>query len=332
MTLVSFDIDRLDALMPMHVLVAPDGTLRHAGPTLGKVCPDRVLVGARFHDLFELRRPAGGEITAACRGSLGKISLRLRDAERTPLTATAICLADGQGVLLNLSFGFAVVEAVSRFGLTGSDFATTDLTLELLYLVEANAAAMEEASETAGRLAGAKAVAQAEALTDTLTGLDNRRALDQALARKIARGTPFTLMHVDLDFFKSVNDTLGHAAGDLVLESVARVLNDLTRAEDVVARVGGDEFVIVFNKVTDANRLGALAGRLIARLEEPVPYGDSEARISASIGIAPSSLYDRPDLEQMQRDADAALYESKRRGRARYTLVQHAGMQAEVME
>ncbi|PIE07181.1 MAG: GGDEF domain-containing protein [Rhodobacterales bacterium] len=330
MKLVSFAPDGLDVLMPMHVLVAPDGTMLHAGPTLAKVCPGRVLAGAGFHELFELRRPAGADINAACEASGTRISLRLRDAARTPLTATAICLAGGEGVLLNLSFGIAVVEAVARFGLAGSDFAATDLTLELLYLVEANAAAMEEASKTAGRLAGARAVAQAEALTDTLTGLYNRRALDQALARIVSRGTPFTLMHVDLDFFKAVNDTLGHAAGDLVLESVARVLNELTRAEDVVARVGGDEFVIVFKNMMDAEQLGALAGRVIERLEEPVPCGDGEARISASIGIAPSSLYARPDPERMQRDADAALYESKRRGRACYTLVQH-GVPAEVV-
>jgi diguanylate cyclase (GGDEF)-like protein len=332
-TVVSLDATRLDVLMPMHVLVSPDGIVRHAGPTLAKIHPGRTLVGAPFFELFELRRPAqAADIVAVCRTAGAKIALRLRDPDRTPVTGSAICLSDADGVLINLSFGFAVVDAVTRFGLAGSDFAATDLTLELLYLVEANAAAMEEASNTGRRLVGAKDAAQAEALQDALTGLDNRRALDQALARLVERGTAFTLMHVDLDFFKAVNDTLGHAAGDLVLQEVARILHDVTRKDDVVARVGGDEFVIVFNKVTDAERLGTLATRLIARLEEPVPYGDQEARISASIGIAPSDLYDRPDPERMQRDADAALYASKRRGRACYTLVDLAAGESAAAE
>ena len=324
-TLISLDPGRLDVLMPMHVLIAPDGIVRHAGPTLQKVHPGLDLVGAPFFDLFELRRPAmAADIGAVCREAGAKVSLRLRDRDRTPVTGSAICLTGDDGVLMNLSFGIAVVDAVARFGLAGSDFAATDLTLELLYLVEANASAMEEAAKTGRRLAGAKDAAEAEALTDTLTGLDNRRALDQALARLIARGTPFSLMHVDLDFFKAVNDTLGHAAGDLVLQGVAVKLREVTREDDVVARVGGDEFVIVFNKLTDVDRLCSVAARLIRRLEEPVPYGDSEACISASIGIAPSVLYDHPDPERMQQDADEALYESKRQGRARYTLVRLA--------
>ncbi len=320
-TLISLDAARLDVLMPMHVLISPDGIVRHAGPTLAKVHPDQRLVGTAFFDLFELRRPAmAADIGAVCRAAGAKIALRLRDPDRTPVKGSAICLTGDDGVLMNLSFGIAVVDAVARFGLAGSDFAATDLTLELLYLVEANAAAMDEASKTGVRLAGAKDAAQAEALTDTLTGLDNRRALDLALARRAARGTAFSLMHVDLDFFKAVNDTLGHAAGDLVLQSVARCLRRVTREGDVVARVGGDEFVIVIDRMTDEARLGALAARLIAGLEEPVPYGDSVARISASIGIAASTLYLGPDPERMQRDADAALYESKRRGRACYSF------------
>jgi len=321
-TPICLDPGRLDVLMPMHALVSLDGIVRHAGPTLAKVHPGQQLVGKPFFDLFELRRPAiAADIGAVWRSAGAKVSLRLRDPDRTPVTGSAISLTGDDGVLMNLSFGIAVVDAVARFGLAGSDFAATDLTLELLYLVEANAAAMEVASKTGRRLAGAKDAAEAEALTDTLTGLDNRRALDQVLTRLIARGTPFSLMHVDLDFFKAVNDTLGHAAGDLVLQSVARILREVIREDDVVARVGGDEFVIVFIRVTDEARLGSVAARLIRQLEEPVPYGDTEARISASIGIASSDLYDRPDPDRMQHDADKALYESKRQGRARFTFV-----------
>lgn len=327
---ISLDARRLDVLMPMHVLVSSDGIIRHAGPTLAKVHPGQRLVGVPFFDLFDLRRPGmDPDLHSMCQRAGAKLSLRLRDPDRTAVTGSAICLADDDGILVNLSFGIAVVEAVARFGLAGSDFAATDLTLELLYLVEANAAAMEQASKTGVRLAGAKDAAEAEAVTDPLTGLDNRRGLEQALGRLLARGTSFALMHIDLDFFKAVNDTFGHAAGDTVLQAVSQVLRDMTRGGDVVARVGGDEFVIVFLRTADENKLGQLAKRLISRLEEPVPVGQKMARISASVGITFSDLYDVPDLDRMERDADAAVYESKRRGRSGFTVVRPGGQFSE---
>lgn len=320
-TRISLDPDMLDVLMPMHLLVSREGIVTHAGPTLAKVLPGRRLVGTPALDLLELRRPAQlPNIRAMLQRAGVRLSLRFRDAERTPVTGAAIPLADGEGVLVNLSFGIAVVDAVKRYGLAGSDFAATDLTLELLYLVEANAAAMEEARKAGERLAGERSAAEAEAMSDTLTGLRNRRALDQGLDRLVARRIPFALMHIDLDFFKAVNDTLGHAAGDQVLTSVARILREETRGADVVARVGGDEFVIAFSGLIDETRLANIAARLIHRLEEPVPYGDQTARISASIGITISTHYAWPDAVRMHRDADRALYASKRRGRASYTL------------
>jgi len=324
---ISFDADRLDVLMPMHVLVSPDGIIRHAGPTLAKVHPGRNLVDLAFFDVFDLRRPGSDpDIRTVCQRAGAKLSFRMRDPDRTPVTGSAICLADDGGVLVNLSFGIAVVDAVARFGLAGSDFAATDLTLELLYLVEANAAAMEQASKTGVRLAGAKDAAEAEAVTDPLTGLDNRRGLEQALRRLIARGTTFSLAHIDLDFFKAVNDTFGHAAGDTVLQAVSQVLREVTRGSDIVARVGGDEFVIVVVRATEEKDLADLARRVIAGLEEPVPVGGGEARVSASVGITSSNLYGHPDLDRMERDADAAVYESKRRGRACFTLVRGDGL------
>lgn len=313
--------DSLDQMMPMHVLVAADGRIVHTGATLAKIQPGQALVGRPFFDIFELRRgprtPNGRE---HCALLAGKLHLRLRDANHTQLIGTGARLASGDGVLLNLSFGISVVDAVARFNLAGSDFAATDLTVEMLYLVEAKSAAMAESRKLNERLNGARAAAEAEAQSDTLTGLANRRALDQVLARLLSRQLPFTLMHLDLDFFKTVNDTLGHGAGDLVLQHVAEVLRGVTRGDDVVARVGGDEFVLVFHKMTDERRLANIATRLIKRLEVPVDCPEGRARISASIGMVSTTIYDAPEADRMMRDADIALYASKARGRACHTV------------
>ena len=311
----------LDQLMPMHVLVDRAGVITHAGPTIKKIMPGQMLVGQSFFDVFAPRRPNHTrDLEEICFLSGAKFTLRLRDEEETPLTATAACVEGIGGVIINLSFGIAVLEVVKRFNLAGSDFAATDLTLELLYLVEANAAAMAESRMLNERLNGARIEAETEALTDTLTGLYNRRGFDAMAMRLIVRERPFALMHLDLDYFKQVNDTLGHAAGDLVLRDVARILREETRSNDILSRVGGDEFVLVFEGMTDRTQLGALAERLIRRLEEPVPYGDQTARISASIGIALALRGMNPEMDRLMHQADMALYQSKETGRGRFTF------------
>ncbi len=91
-------------------------------------------------------------------------------------------------------------------------------------------------------------------------------------------------MHLDLDFFKSVNDRLGHAAGDYVLQQAARIMLEETRSEDSVARIGGDEFVLIFKGLSNRNVLGTIAARLIARLREPMAFEGETCEVSASIG------------------------------------------------
>lgn len=276
------------------------------------------LVGRGFADVFDLQRPrhlhAHGNVSQ-------RLRLCLRAAPRTPLRGVALplCARDpGQGpggVFVNLSFGIAVADAVRAHGLTDSDFAATDLAVELLYLQEANAAVLKELRGANGRLVTAKASAEEQALTDALTGLCNRRAMDRALVESTRTGAPFGLMHVDLDFFKQVNDTLGHAAGDHVLAEVARGLRAETRAGDIIARVGGDEFVMLFPGLTDRAALTGIAARIIRRLEQPVLWEGQVCRVSASIGFTASTLYARPEPDRLLSDADHALYHSKRTGR-----------------
>lgn len=319
----------LGRLMPMFVRVGPGGRIRAAGPTLQKVFGDAPLIGARFFDVFELH-PVGTVAMIADVVSLAgrRLQLAIRGSGKV-LRGHVVPLEDGQGALVNLSFGIQAAAAVREHALTNADFAPTDLTIELLYVTEAKAAVMAELAAINRRLQAAREAAETQALTDVLTGLANRRALDAALARAIAAarrsGPAFSLLHLDLDLFKSVNDTLGHAAGDFVLSHVAKVLGSVTRRGDLAARVGGDEFLLLMPGLTAPSAVLETAGRVIFGLEVPLVFEGQPCRISGSIGATVSDFYDLPDPDRMLSDADAALYASKRNGRGRVTLHRPVG-------
>ncbi len=313
----------LDRLMPMNLLVRPSGHITHAGPTLSRLFPEEELVGRRFLEVFEMGRQHHGICTFSDLRALreARLQLRLRAFPDLRLKGVMVALDGAECTLINLSFGLSIIKAVRRFGLSNDDFAPTDLVIEMLYLVEANTAVMEEFRGLSARLQQARSRAEEQALRDPLTGLHNRRAMDAVLADLVARGKRFGLMHLDLDHFKAVNDTLGHAAGDHVLQVTAGILRSETRKGDTVARVGGDEFVLIFEDLVDPEKLSAIAERIVARLGEPIDYAGQLCRISGSIGFTTSCFYDRPDLDRMLSDVDLALYESKGRGRARATMV-----------
>jgi diguanylate cyclase (GGDEF)-like protein len=310
----------LARLMPMHMIVDGEGRIVGAGPTLERLRTPQRVVGASVFDLFHVRRPHGAAtmLDLASRGG-HRLDLEFRSPPHTLLKGHFV--TDWQGLFVfDLSFGILVQEAVSTYALTATDFAPTSLAVEMLYLVEANAAAMSESRDLIRRLNEAKAAAERLARTDALTGLGNRRWMEAAIADLAARGVPFSLFHVDLDYFKAVNDTLGHAAGDQVLTEVARILERETRENDIVIRLGGDEFVIICRNLLDRRRLSALAARIITALEAPIDVEATTCRVSVSIGISTSDLYDSPAAAPMLRDADIALYMSKEAGRSRATF------------
>lgn len=156
-----------------------------------------------------------------------------------------------------------------------------------------------------------------QATHDTLTGLPNRTILSDRLAQVIAsarrRGQSAAVLFIDLDGFKKVNDALGHAAGDLLLCEVAKRLSSRVRAEDTVARWGGDEFVILIRRLNDESSVIGFSHQIIALLEQPFDLDGQEAFISASIGI---SLFPRDGLgaDQLLLRADAAMYRAKNDG------------------
>lgn len=242
------------------------------------------------------------------------------------LRGTAVDLGGaGQGeLLINLSFGIHLPDAVRFFGLTEADFAASDLAMELLFLAEAKTAVLDELRALTQRLDAARREAVSKALSDPLTGLANRRAFEAALdraARVQARGgRGFALLLLDLDLFKQINDTRGHAAGDAVLIRVAQALTEEIRRGDLVARVGGDEFMLILRGPLDMARLGGFAARLIARLEEPMQIDGEVCRISASIGGVLSQGAAPPALAELMAKADSELYRAKGAGRGGYSF------------
>ncbi len=316
-------IDRLlDTLCPMHIGLDADGRVIHAGPTLKKLRPSTQLAGQAFLDLFEIKRPRSIQGIEDLRKSVGtKLHLQFRKAPHTEFKGVvAPGMLPGECVV-NLSFGIALVDGVRDHALNSGDFAATDLTVEMLYIVEAKSAAMEASRKLNLRLQGAMIAAEEQAFTDTLTGAKNRRAMDHVLKRYVDWGTEFAVMNIDLDWFKAVNDTYGHAAGDHVLQTVARIMVEETRESDTIVRAGGDEFVVILPNTTNAETIEIMGQRLIERISVPIPFQGNDCRISASIGVSffePEKL--DTGLEQMLDDADVALYASKHAGRGCMTI------------
>ena len=317
--------DALTALIPLHLSVTADGAIGHLSPTLGRIAGGRAGPGQPLLQVFDFSRPRAPRALSCLLAQAGRrLACRLRGDAETAFDAVIVPAGQG-GALLSLSFGVSVAQAVARHGLGPADFPPTDPTLNLLYLIEAQQLTRMEWNRLSHRLEGARSVAEAQAMADPLTGLANRRALTDAMARLTAGGLPFGLIHMDLDRFKQVNDRLGHAAGDAVLLAVADILRAELRAEDLPARLGGDEFVILLPGQILPARLTAIAARLIARIQDPMPVPGGTARISASAGIALGQGPGQDALSVLAR-ADDALYASKRAGRARATLhPDHAG-------
>jgi diguanylate cyclase (GGDEF)-like protein/PAS domain S-box-containing protein len=157
------------------------------------------------------------------------------------------------------------------------------------------------------------------ATRDALTGLPNRALFLDRVARALAFGSSrIAVLFVDLDRFKSVNDTCGHAAGDDVLQEAARRLQDSVRPDDTVARLGGDEFAVLCTGVDDHEQAIVLARRLLESLAAPFEVRQRTFHIGASIGIAVGGPGGRP--ETFLRDADAAMYRAKSDGGTRWAL------------
>lgn len=313
-------------LLPMHLLMSPEGQVLGMGPTLLKLLGSE---GRQVADLFADNRPgATGDLPQTIRMAAEtgqRLFLRLVQPPRLTLRGHVVGAEDGV-FLLNLGFGIALADAVFEAGLTDRDFAPPELAMELLFLHEANRGVLGELSRFNRRLAAAREAAEIQAHTDALTGLTNRRGLELALTTALRQtrekgGPGFALAHLDLDHFKEVNDCLGHAAGDRLLCDVAGILREAVRSCDTAARIGGDEFVLILRDLNNVGALQRLAHRIIGRIRERIGDYPNVAPVSASIGIVLSCSYPGQPAERLLRDADVALYRSKNMGRGRATIL-----------
>jgi diguanylate cyclase (GGDEF)-like protein len=163
------------------------------------------------------------------------------------------------------------------------------------------------------------------ALTDSLTGLPNRRAIEDWSARQLSgaarHGFSLWAVLMDLDHFKSVNDTYGHDAGDTVLKKFGEVLRDNTRLSDICGRIGGEEFLLILTHADEKSVL-VVVERIRKHLAaERFIWNGSTAQVTASFGVAGFSGKQAPGFNQLVAQADAALYRAKDQGRNRVELV-----------
>ncbi|HKJ01239.1 MAG TPA: GGDEF domain-containing protein [Longimicrobiales bacterium] len=228
--------------------------------------------------------------------------------------------------LLSIAWEFFLEEGVlTFFGVENSAEPTREHWRYIVLVTAFNGIALLAPGWALHRALTRRARMEAEirrlASHDGLTGLPNRGLfmdrLGQALRRARRDGTQVAVMFLDLDDFKSINDSLGHGRGDTVLRAVADRLSACLRGTDTVARFGGDEFVIVMTDVGDRDDVVAMAEKLVLTVLQPIPVGGCEASVHASIGIA---LYpgDAREPEALLTGADRAMYQAKRQGTGRY--------------
>ncbi|WP_317930102.1 diguanylate cyclase domain-containing protein [Halioxenophilus sp. WMMB6] len=156
------------------------------------------------------------------------------------------------------------------------------------------------------------------ALTDTVTRIDNRfsfmRSAEAAMGRLAQAGNPVSLMLIDLDDFKGINDNHGHFAGDTILREVAQRLRQVIQPNDMVARIGGDEFAVLLPDTQCPDALASLAAKLIEQSARPIATGDQQICTGVSIGIA-CAPHHATNVTALLRCADQALYQAKSQGK-----------------
>jgi diguanylate cyclase (GGDEF)-like protein len=260
----------------------------------------------------QLRQRTSGFAIVARLGSAVIMGLAITGMHYTGMAAAefapgSICLAAESGRAVDNSMLAVIVGIVTLIVLIG-----TLLVSSLDAQFAAHTAKLAESLQVANQ------ELRSVALYDGLTGLPNRMLLEdrvrQAINRAARSGRIFALMFIDLDRFKPVNDDFGHPIGDMLLQQVGARLEEVTRKEDTVARMGGDEFIVLLTELTNRSEAALVGQKLLNELNRPFNVESHEISVSGSIGV---SIYpeDGHDIGALVSKADAAMYQVKREGR-----------------
>lgn len=244
------------------------------------------------------------------------------DAPIDMIGSMAVLDASAGMYVLSLALCDDMHDCVDALGLTAADFSRADPTVDMIYLIQTQKEVIAESHRLSQRLQSEKEKAERLARTDPLTGLANRRELAEWIDRESIAERRLAVFHLDLDHFKRINDTLGHAAGDAVVLAVAGILKDEAGETGIAARIGGDEFILVVESgaedVEGARDARQRAERIVARVATPIVVPGGSARTSVSIGVTQSA--DRAaaiSLDALLMETDFALYRAKEAGRNR---------------
>jgi diguanylate cyclase (GGDEF)-like protein/PAS domain S-box-containing protein len=315
---------------------------------------ERYSIGRAVEGVAAMRVWSFRDVTArfAAESALRESELRYRLLFEQ--NAAGVCVTTPEGMVVDCNSTFSAMLGCNRVDLIGNamaDFYARPVEREELATMLRDAATLNSVEVEMRRLDGSsvwvlknltlsgdrihstvvdisdrkRAEEQIEfhAYHDVLTNLPNRKLfmdrLSQALTRCRRYGKSLSVMFVDLDHFKSINDTFGHTAGDELLLEMSRRLRGCVRDDDTVARLGGDEFTIILSELRHPEDAANVAEKILESVEQPLTIAETPVEVSASIGIA---LYpvDGQDAETLLRNADSAMYRAKEAGRNTYQL------------
>ena len=312
-----FSRDKMAFLFPMFVTLDAAGCITDHGPTLSRIFADDI-TGRMFFDVFTIEKPRRIADLAALHKKTGiKLVITARPDHGEPIQfrSVAMQMGDAAGRLfLDFSIGVSLADAIRRFDLTGAHFRPNDFSIDLFYTLETQRALLDDSTNMAQALTSAKEDAERKAYIDTVTGIANRRALYERLEDILQGpkgGDTYALLHIDLDKFKLLNDTFGHAAGDKILKHVATGMQAHIGTDDFAARIGGDEFVMVLREHDETGDLLHMAQELAAEISRPVPIDGHRCHVEVSIGITRFGAGDCDGADRLLMNSDIALYEAK---------------------
>lgn len=317
-------LDEIDALSPFYIWTDRDGRIQGHGRTFNYLFDKQVLTGAPIASHFSFVRP---KIEGPQK--LDRSVQRVKLATCAPegevnfgFSGLVLRLDDPPGYLFMLTPGMEVQKLIELYDLKAGDLSAVDGSTDLLVLLQAQKQMMFDAMDNAARVDAARKEAEARANSDPLTGLLNRRGLTSRLDGILHAGDtmPCGLIHIDLDRFKTINDTHGHAAGDAILIHVAKALSSTVFEPSFAGRLGGDEFVVVVPGEARTAGLVEMSERLNDLLSTPMSWNGLKLKTGATFGITAVTDETKVTLDDLLHQADMALLEGKRKGRGRISV------------